>query len=287
MLGNINLRNAIKSIKEFPVLPTFILFSFVFLGVFGNYIAPKDPNEPNFEEVLKPPFWQNGGKIEYPLGTDKLGRDILSRMLCGTSISLQVGFMVVILAGLIGSTVALFSGYIGGWTDTILMRITDTIMSIPYYMVAIVLAAIIGPSKNNIIFILAIIGWTSYARVLRSEVLRIKQGDFVSLAVIGGCSKIRIMVKHIFPNIVNTLLVLATLQIGVVIIAESSLSFLGVGVPPPDPAWGSMVADGRSHISSAWWICTWPGLAILMVVLSCNMLGDWLRVRLDPMFRQI
>jgi len=225
--------------------------------------------------------------MEFPLGTDHLGRDMLSRLICGTSVSLQVGLLAVILAGLIGCIVALLSGYLGGWLDSILMRTTDTMMSMPYIMIAIVLSAILGPSKNNIILILAILGWTGYARVLRAEVLRIKQGEFISLTVVAGGSKIRVMLKHIFPNLVNTLVVLATLNVGIVIIAESSLSFLGVGVPPPNPAWGSMVSEGRGYISSAWWLSTWPGLAILLVVLSCNMLGDWLRVRFDPKFRQL
>jgi peptide/nickel transport system permease protein len=227
------------------------------------------------------------GTFKYFLGTDNLGRDVLSRLIVGTKISLQVGFIVVALAGTLGSLVALVSGYIGGWVDMVLMRITDTMMSMPYLMIAIVLAAVLGPSKRNIIIILALVGWAGYARVLRGEVLRIKESDFVSLAVTSGCSKARIMLIHIFPNVVNTLVVLATLQLGTVIIAESSLSFLGVGVPPPDPAWGTMVADGRSAISEYWWLCTWPGLAILLVVLSCNLVGDWLRVRLDPKFRQI
>ena len=282
-----NIRNIVRSSKGAPVFLGSILLVFVIVGIFGASLAPHDPNEANFEEALKPPFWQEGGKAAYPLGTDHLGRDVLSRLLCGTSITLQVGFLVVVLAGLIGTTVALLSGYLGGWVDTLLMRFTDIMMSMPYLMIAIVLAAVLGPSKNNIIIILTITGWASYARVLRGEVLRIKEGEFVSLAVIAGCSKIRIMLRHIFPNMVNTLVVLATLQLGVVIIAEASLSFLGVGVPPPNPAWGSMIAEGRAYISTAWWLCTWPGLAILLVVLSCNLFGDWLRVRLDPKFRQI
>jgi peptide/nickel transport system permease protein len=264
-----------------------ILLAFVLVGIFGATLAPHDPNEANFEDALKPPFWQKEGTVKYPLGTDQLGRDVLSRLLCGTTISLQVGLLVVVFAGLIGIIVALLSGYLGGWVDTLLMRFTDIIMSMPYLMIAIVLAAVLGPSKNNIIIILTVTGWAGYARVLRGEVLRIKQREFVSLAVVAGCSKMRIMMRHIFPNMVNTLVVLATLQLGVVIISEASLSFLGVGVPPPNPAWGSMIAEGRSYISTAWWLCTWPGLAILLIVLSCNLFGDWLRVRLDPKFRQI
>jgi peptide/nickel transport system permease protein len=167
------------------------------------------------------------------------------------------------------------------------MRLTDIMMSMPYLMIAIVLSAILGPSKSNVILILSIVGWAPYARILRSEVLRIREMDYVSLAIVCGSTKIRIMLKHILPNIVNTLIVLATLQLGIVIIAESSLSFLGVGVPPPDPAWGLMVAEGKNFISTAWWLSTWPGLAILFVVLSSNLLGDWLRVRLDPKFQHI
>jgi peptide/nickel transport system permease protein len=264
-----------------------ILLTFIIVGIFGATFAPHDANEANFEEVLRPPFWQEGGKLSYPLGTDNLGRDILSRILVGTRITLEVGFLVVIFAGIVGSTIALLSGYLGGWVDTLLMRFTDIMMSMPYLMIAIVLAAVLGPSKGNIILILTATGWAGYARVLRGEVLRIKQGEFVSLAVIAGCSKMSIMLRHIFPNMVNTLVVLSTLQLGVVIIAEASLSFLGVGVPPPNPAWGSMIAEGRSYISSAWWVSTWPGLAVLVVVLTCNLFGDWLRVRLDPKFRQI
>jgi peptide/nickel transport system permease protein len=280
-------RNITTSGRGIPVFLGSILIIFVIAGIFGASFAPHDPNEANFEDALRPPFWQEKGKAAYLLGTDHLGRDVLSRLLCGTGISLQVGFLVVALAGLIGTTVALLSGYLGGLIDTLLMRFTDIIMSIPYLMIAIVLAAVLGPSKNNIIIILTITGWTGYARVLRGEVLRIKEREFVSLAQIAGCSKTRIMIRHVFPNVVNTLVVLATLQLGIVIIAEASLSFLGLGVPPPNPAWGSMIAEGRSYISTAWWLCAWPGLAILLVVLSCNLLGDWLRVRLDPKFRQI
>jgi peptide/nickel transport system permease protein len=282
-----NIKRMVSSSEWSLLIMGGILLTFIIVGIFGATFAPHDANEANFEEVLRPPFWQEGGKLSYPLGTDNLGRDILSRILVGTRITLEVGFLVVIFAGIVGSTIALLSGYLGGWVDTLLMRFTDIMMSMPYLMIAIVLAAVLGPSKGNIILILTATGWAGYARVLRGEVLRIKQGEFVSLAVIAGCSKMSIMLRHIFPNMVNTLVVLSTLQLGVVIIAEASLSFLGVGVPPPNPAWGSMIAEGRSYISSAWWVSTWPGLAVLVVVLTCNLFGDWLRVRLDPKFRQI
>jgi peptide/nickel transport system permease protein len=264
-----------------------ILLCFVIAGVFGPIIRPHDPKEMELRLAKRPPFWEERGSTSYFLGTDNLGRDIFSRIISGARVSLQVGFIVVIFAGALGSLVALLSGFLGGRVDAVLMMITDTFLSLPYLLVAIVLAAVLGPSKNNIILILVIMGWAGYARVLRSEVLRIRELDFIRLARVAGCSRIRIMLRHIFPNIVNTLMIMATLQLGVVIIAESSLSFLGLGVPPPDPAWGSMVADGRDYMTSAWWLCLWPGLAILLVVLSCNLLGDWLRIRLDPKFRQL
>jgi peptide/nickel transport system permease protein len=260
---------------------------FFICGIFGNYFTPHDPLRNYLRDVLTPPFWQEGGTTSYWLGTDHLGRDILSRLIGGASISMEVGFVVVGIAGFTGTAAALLSGYLGGKVDTFIMRLCDIFLAMPYLMVAIVLAAVLGPSRNNIIVILVVLGWAGYARVLRGEVLRVKEGDFIRLAELAGCSKLRIMVRHIFPNIVNTFIVMATLQLGTVIIAESSLSFLGLGVPPPEPAWGSMAAEGRNHIFDSWWICVWPGLTIMAVVLSCNLLGDWLRVRLDPKFKQI
>jgi peptide/nickel transport system permease protein len=277
----------VSFLKELPLFSVILLSIFLFLGIFGDWIAPIDPTKANLRAVLLPPFWAEGGTTAYLLGTDHLGRDILSRLIGGATISIEVGFTVVIIAGTTGTLIALLSGYLGGKVDALLMRICDIFLSMPYLMIAIVLAAVLGPSKENIIIILVVLGWAGYARVLRGEVLRVREGDFVRLAVIAGCSKARIMLRHIFPNIVNTLIVMSTLQLGTVIIAEASLSFLGLGVPPPTPAWGSMCAEGRNHIFDAWWISFWPGVTIMLVVLSCNFLGDWLRIRLDPKFRQI
>ena len=270
-----------------PIIPVLILIVFILVGLFGEFIAPYDPTDASFSAAMRPPFFQKGGSLEYPLGTDNLGRDQLSRLLVGTRISLEVGFIVVVISGIMGCTIALLAGYLGGWVDMLLGRLTDTMLSLPPLMIAIVIAAILGPSKENMILILIILGWAGYARLLRGEVMRMREANFVQLAVTAGSSSLRIMLVHIFPNIINSLVILATLQLGIVIIAESSLSFLGVGVPPPEPAWGTMVAEGRRYIGHAWWLITWPGLLILMVVLSCNMVGDWLRVRLDPKFRQV
>jgi peptide/nickel transport system permease protein len=280
-------KRVLSWMKGAPVVPVGILSVFLFCGVFGEFILPHDPTEMDLMASLKPPFWDDNGSTAFLLGADELGRDLFSRIIRGAGISLQVGFVVVVIAGSIGSTVALLSGFIGGKVDTVLMMLTDIFLSLPYLLVAIVLAAILGPSKNNIILILVILGWASYARVLRSEVLRIKEMDFINMAKVAGCSSFRIMSREIFPNIVNTLIIMATLSLGSIIIAESSISFLGLGVPPPEPAWGSMVADGRDYMTTAWWVSMWPGLAILLVVLSFNLLGDWLRLRLDPKFRQL
>jgi peptide/nickel transport system permease protein len=270
-------------IWKVPLVSIFILICVILVGLFGPYFTPHDPIESDLMDSFTPPF----KTTKYVLGTDHMGRDILSRIMGGARISLTVGLTVVFIAGSIGCVFALVSGFFGGWWDMVIMRVTDIFLSLPYLMVALVLTAVVGASIRNLILVLAFIGWAGYARVLRSEVLRLKDADFVRLAQTAGCSRIKIMFKHIFPNIINTLVILATLQLGATIIAEASLSFLGMGVPPPNPAWGLMLSQGRDYITYAWWLCVWPGLVILLVVLACNLLGDWLRVRLDPKFRQL
>ena len=282
-----NMPTIMRALRQTPLISSAILLVFLLCGIFGASLAPHDPVKISLMDTLTPPFWQEGGSTKFLLGTDHTGRDILSRLIAGARIALVVGFTVIVLSGILGTVVALLSGYLGGWVDTVLMRIADFFLSMPFLVIAIVLAAVLGPKTANIIIILIVLGWAAYARVLRGEVLRIKEGDFIRLAIVAGAGNIRIMFQHILPNLINTLVVLSTLRLGTVIIAESSLSFLGLGVPPPAPAWGSMAADGRVHIFDSWWICAWPGIAILLVVLSCNLLGDWLRVRLDPKYRQI
>ena len=283
----INGRKFFSIFRGVPVIPIVILLTFLVMGVFGSFIAPHPPNKTSFAIALTPPFGFEGGSAEHLLGTDQLGRDYLSRLIVGAGISLQVGIIVVFVCGVIGSVVALFTGFMGGKWDLILMRLLDMVQSMPVLVVALALAAILGPSKWNLIIILCLVAWAWYARILRAEVLKLKEYDFVELAVVAGVSKPRIMLRHLFPNIVNSLVVLATLNLGSVIIAEASLSFLGLGVPPPDPTWGGMISEGRDYIDEAWWLCTVPGIAILLVVLSFNLLGDWLRVRFDPKLRQV
>jgi peptide/nickel transport system permease protein len=232
-----------------------------------------------------PPFWQEGGSTDHILGTDTLGRDVLSRLIYGGRTTLLVCVLAIALAGSIGSLLGIVSGYLGGWADTIIMRITDLAFSLPMILLALIFAVLWGPSFTNIIIIISFILWAQYARMARGETLKIKNYDFVALARVAGCSKARIMIRHILPNASSSLIVLATLQVGTVIILESSLSFLGVGLPITTPSWGIMASEGRSYIVSAWWLCVIPGLAILFTVLSFNLLGDALNDYLNPTLR--
>lgn len=277
------LRNALRGI---PLIPAGILLIVVVAGLLGPRAAPFNPEENDLLNSFLPPLWKAGGLMAHPLGTDQFGRDVLSRLIVGARISLLVGCMAVFFSGFIGTTVAITAGYVGGKADAFLMRMTDAMLSMPYLLIGVALAGIMGPGLLNLVLVLAVLGWASYARVIRSEVLRIKTQDFIVLVRITGCSTARILWKHILPNVVNTMIVLATLQLGITIILAASLSFLGMGVPPPTPEWGLMVAEGREFLSSSWWLATLPGVCILLTCLSANLMGDWLRLRLDPKFRQ-
>ena len=230
---------------------------------------------------------QEGGSWEYPLGTDKQGRDILSRIMHGARVSLLVSSMAILLGGGLGTALGMLAAYRGGKVDAVIMRIVDIKLAFPTILLALVLVAAIGAGFTTVIVVIAVLLWARYARVVRGEALAIKQQDFIDRARVSGASNVRIMMRHIFPNLVNTVVVLATLEVGHVIILESTLSFLGAGIPAPTPAWGVMVADGRDLITTAWWIFLFPCLAIVLTVLSMNLLGDWLRDRLDPKLRNI
>ena len=275
-------------LKGFPVVPVSILLFIAFVAVFADLLAPHDQQIGSLARRFKPPFWLEGGSLAYPLGTDHVGRDVLSRLIFGARVSMVVGITAVLVAGSIGTLLGIVSGYLGGWADQVVMRITDTWLALPALTFAIFLAAIVGPSELNIILILGLVYWTRYARVIRGEVLSLKQREFVRLAIVAGCSKSLIMWRHILPNVINSAVVLATLMLGVVIVTEASLSFLGVGVPPPKPAWGLMMADGKKGLMVGyWWLTVFPGICIMLMVLSANLLGDWLRVKFDPQLRQL
>ncbi len=274
--------------EGFPLVPLLILAGLVLVAIFANVLAPHNPEVGALGERFRPPAWQAGGSIEHFLGTDHVGRDVLSRLIFGARVSMVVGFTAVIFAGVLGTGLGILSGYLGGWVDQVIMRVTDTWLALPALTFAIFLAAIVGPSEMNIVIILAAVYWTRYARVIRGEVLSLKERDFVRLAIIAGCSKRTIMRRHILPNVINSTIVLATLMLGVVIVTEASLSFLGVGVPPPKPAWGLMLADGKKGLMAGyWWLTVLPGTCIMLLVLAANLLGDWLRVKLDPQLRQL
>jgi peptide/nickel transport system permease protein len=270
-----------------PWFPLAILGALVLAAIFAPYLAPQSPTEGDITAKLIPPGWTERGTSEHPLGTDRFGRDVLSRIIHGSRISLLVSLMAIVVSGTIGTTVGLVSGYRGGLTDTILMRVTDVALSLPTILIAVVLVAVSEPSFRNVILVIALLLWPRFARQVRGETLGIKEQDFVALAVVAGRSSAWIITRHVLPNVMPTLLVISTLQVGYVILLEGTLSFLGVGVPPPNPAWGLMIADGRGFIATAWWITLFPGLAMLLTVLAVNLLGDWLRDHLDPRLRQL
>lgn len=274
-------------LRGIPKIPFAILLMFVFFGLFGSFVVPHDPVGQSLSKRLLPPVWEKDGGWDHILGTDGLGRDVLSRVVVGARSSMLIGLATVGVAGAVGTLVGMLSGYFGGWVDYVLMRITDAMIAIPFLVVALALAVVFNPSITLLITILVVFGWAGYARIIRSVTLQLRNTEFVTLARIGGCSNARTIRRHILPNVANTFVVLSTLQLATIIVAEASLSFLGVGVPPPTPSWGSMLSDGRQFVSSAWWISIPPGICITAVVLSVNVIGDWLRTRLDPRFREL
>ena len=287
--GTGRLRAVVKAVREAPLAAVVILGGLILVAVLADLIAPYDPTLPvKGAEMFAPPFWVDGGSLATPLGTDFQGRDILSRLIHGARVSLLVGLMGTLVAGGIGTALGILAGYVGGWVDQIIMRVTDAWLALPAIVFAIFLAAMLGPSMWNIIIILGAVYWTRYARVIRGEVLTLRERDFVKLAEIAGASRWRVIKKHILPNVMNTATVLASLTVGVVIIAEASLSFLGVGVPPPQPAWGLMLSEARPTLMAGqWWLTVFPGACILLIVLATQLFGDWLRVRLDPQLRNL
>jgi peptide/nickel transport system permease protein len=270
-----------------PLVPLAIVGLLVICALFAPLLSPHSPLEGSLGERLAPPMGMDGAKPGHYLGTDRHGRDTASRLIYGARISLAVSVVGILLTGALGSFIGLLAGFLGGWTDTILMRLVDVSLSLPGILIAVLLSVVFEPSFTNVIIVVVFLLWPSYARLVRGETLSIKHQEFVALARIAGCSNLTIMFRHIVPNLVPSILVLATLHVGYVIVLEAALSFLGVGLPPPTPSWGVMVADGRGLIEQAWWISILPGIAILVTVLSLNILGDWVRDRLDPKLRQV
>ncbi|WP_342566726.1 ABC transporter permease [Psychrobacillus sp. FSL K6-4046] len=259
------------------ILGFLIIITLLFISVFGQWIVPYDPLLADFSKKLLPPL--TDGHI---LRTDQLGRDIFSRIILGARISVIIGVTTVLIAGTFGTIVGIISGYFRGWIDVILMRIVDVQLSFPFILLVLVINAIIGTGLRNIIISLAIGGWVIFARVIRSEVLALREKEFITACVATGVSRTGILFKHILPNLFTPIIILSSLQIGTYIIAEASISFLGFGVQPPEPAWGNMLNEGKDYIFSSWWLITFPGIAIMITALGVNLFGDWLRDTLDP-----
>lgn len=261
--------------------------AFVCMAIFAPWITPHDPAFQNLAQRLAPPFWMEGGTFSYFLGADALGRDIVSRVIIGSQVSLLVGFSSVLIGSIMGVTLGLIAGYRGGGLDSVIMRAADVQIAFPSLILAIVIMAVLGQSLRNVIIVLAIAGWYQYARVVRSRALSLREQDFVMSARAIGVSEMGIMFRHILPNLTAPIIVVATFAIPQVIIAEASLSFLGIGIPPSIPTWGNMLAEARGYVSTAWWLSVWPGVAIMLCLLGINLLGDWLRDALDPRLKNL
>ena len=270
-----------------PLIPVFILSVLVLVGIFGPFFAPHSSRTGDLADSMTPPYGFEGGTSEFLLGTDFQGRDILSRLIAGARITLFVLTLSTLGAGFVGSLLGLISGYFGGLVDAAVMRLVDMVLSLPGLVLALVFATAFGPRLINIIIVVILGFWVIYARQVRGDVLSIKERDYVISANAVGASNLRVMARHILPNVAHTIIILATLLTGSVILLEASLSFLGVGIPAPQPAWGVMVSDGRQWVTVAPWISAIPGVAIGLVILSLNLLGDWARDYLDPSLRNI
>ena len=277
-----------RRVRRYPWIPIFVVAILLVCAVFADIISPHDPRGKDesikirTQKTMLPPLqsWSN------PLGTDRTGRDVLSRMIYGARTSAVISLIALGSGAVVGTILGLAAGYRGGWIDAVIMRVVDTVLAFPLILVALLIIVVMGPGIHSIILAIALTTWARFARQVRGEVLAIKEQDFVTLAIIAGVPEPIILRRHIFPNVVNTLLIVVSLQVGGVILTEASLSYLGLGLPPDEPAWGIMVSEGRNFVISAWWLSLFPGVAITLVVLAFNFFGDWLRDTLDPKLRR-
>jgi len=277
----------VRVVRQGPAMAAAIIVVMVIMAAGADFLAPHSPLQVRMELALKPPWFMEGGQSGYLLGTDPLGRDILSRVMYGARASLLVALLSIGFAAVVGTALGLLAGYVGGWVDAVIMRTVDVVLTFPVILLALVFVVTLGPSLWVVTTILGLVLWSRFARLVRGEVLSWKEREFVAYARSAGASPLRIACVHVLPNIMNSVVVLVTLQVGFAIVVEASLSFLGAGVPPPAPTWGGMIASGRAYVETAWWLVVFPGLAVALTVLSFNLFGDWLRDTLDPTLRQL
>jgi peptide/nickel transport system permease protein len=277
----------VASLRRARLAPVGLLVLMLLLvsAVFAPQLSPYDPNLVQVVNRLEPPFWLDRGSLAHPLGTDSVGHDILSRLIFGARISMLVGVSSVLISGILGTVLGLIAGYWRGWPDAIIMRLADIQLAFPFILLAIAVLAVLGPGVNNLILVLGVYGWVTYARVVRAQTLSWREKEFVEAARCMGSSSARIMFRHILPNVVGSLIVIASFAMATNVLAEASLSFLGLGAPPNVPSWGAMLASARDYLQDAWWLATFPGLALMLTILSINVVGDWLRDYLDPRLR--
>jgi peptide/nickel transport system permease protein len=267
---------------RFALLAAIMLGIVVLLAIFAPLVAPFDPNDKEILQRLKPPIWMEGSKAGYILGTDQLGRDILSRLIYGARASVTVGVSVVLFSGIIGNLVGMISGFFGGWVDQLIMRLVDVQVAFPGLIISLVILTVVGPSIGTVIVALGSNGWMVYARMARGQVLTLREQPFVEAAIAAGCKPGRVILRHVLPNLASPIITLTTLELARIILAEAILSFLGLGVQPPDTSWGLMMSDGRNYLDTAWWVSTFPGIAVAFTVLSVNVLASWFRTIADP-----
>lgn len=263
-----------------------LVLIFVLVALLAPWITPHNPSTQQIADRLIPPFWEHGGSLSHILGTDQLGRDIFSRVIYGSRISLLVGVAVVAIAGAVGTTVGVISGYLSGRVDGFIMRVVDTQGAFPGLLLALLILAAVGPSVKTVIVVLCLDGWLMYARVARGTVLSLREMPYVEAAELVGCRPRRVMARHVAPNLTSPILTVAVLEFARIILAEAVLSFLGLGVQPPQMSWGLEIAEGQDYVYSAWWLVTFPGIAIAVTVLGVNMFASWLRVAADPQERE-
>jgi peptide/nickel transport system permease protein len=275
------------ALRRWPVVPGVILLFLVSVAVLAPLIAPHDPLKADFAKRNVPPVWYAEGSWTHALGTDPIGRDLLTRLMYGARVSLLVASVALVSGTIIGTGLGLIAGYAGGLVDEIITRIVDIWLGLPFILVALAVSVVIGASLGTMVGLLALLAWSPFVRNVRGEVLSLRERDYVQLARVAGASTLRILIRHILPGVINTVLVLASLRAGQLVLTEAFLSFLGAGIPPPTPTWGGMIADGRDYLRNAWWVAFLPGVAIFLIVMSLNFLGDWIRDWLDPRLRQL